>query len=262
MCSYETQEKISLKVFKDDIVEHSCDVIVNAANRELQHVGGVAKSILDAGGDEIQDECDAHVKAEGPLYEGECYSGNPGKLPCKRLIHAVGPRWDTDKRQKICKTLSVTCKRVLEEAMDYRSIALPAIGSGIYDIPKETCAEIMIDAAVEFSKKNANCALKEIHFVNIDETTSQVFLKKFREKFGEGSSFKDNQAKNSRRRFGSSVSRFRTKESKREKTQDTCEVLPRRVPGDFIITKRNIKISVVVGDLSTYKVMHMHYGFL
>ncbi len=38
----------------------------------------VAKSILDAGGDEIQDECDAHVKAEGPLYEGECYSGNPG----------------------------------------------------------------------------------------------------------------------------------------------------------------------------------------
>ncbi len=72
----------------------------------------------------------------------------------------MGPRWDSDKRQKICKTLSVTCKRVLEEAMNYRSIALPAIGSGIYDIPKETCAEIMIDAAKEFSEKKRQLCLE------------------------------------------------------------------------------------------------------
>ncbi len=259
-CSYETQEKISLKVLKDDIVAHGCDVIVNAANCDLKHVGGVAKSILDAAGREIQDECDAYVKAEGSLFEGEYYSGSPGKLPCKRLIHAVGPRWDISKREKICKTLGVTCTRVLEEAMNYQSIALPAIGSGIFGIPKETCADIMIDAAVKFSKKNANCALKEIHFVNIDETTSQVFLTKFRERFGGRSSFKENQAKNTGRRFGSSVSRPRAKENKREEPEVSPEVLPRRMPGDFIITKGNVKISVVVGDLSTYKVMHMHYG--
>ncbi len=258
-CSYETQEKISLKVLKDDIVAHGCDVIVNAANGDLKHVGGVAKSILDAGGKEIQDECDAYVKAEGYLFEGEYYSGSPGKLPCKRLIHAVGPRWDISKREKICKTLSVTCTKVLEEAMNYQSIALPAIGSGIFGIPKEICADIMIDAAVEFSKKNANCALKEVHFVNNDETTSQVFLTKFRERFGARSSFKDNQAKNTGRRFGSSVSRPRAKESKREELEVIPEVLPRRMPGDFIVTKGNVKISVVVGDLATYKVMHMHY---
>ena len=93
LCSYGTRKKVSLKVYKGDITAHRCDVIVNAANENLQHIGGVAKSIVDAGGKEIQYECDAHVKAEGKLYEGQCFSGSPGKLPCKRLIHAVGPRW-------------------------------------------------------------------------------------------------------------------------------------------------------------------------
>jgi poly [ADP-ribose] polymerase 10/14/15 len=255
LCSYETQEKVSLKVFKDDITAHGCDVVVNAANGDLNHIGGVAKSILDVGGNEIQEECDAFVKREGQLFDGECFSGSPGKLPCKRLIHAVGPRWDNSYPGKTCTTLRVTCMRALEEAKDYRSIAIPAIGSGIYGIPKDICADIMIEAAEKFGKEYDNCALKEIRFVNIDDTTSQVFLKKFREKFGGRSSFKDNQGKNTGRRFGSPVSRSHVKESKREEKNVTAEVLPRRKPGDFITTKGGMKISVAVGDLSTYKVM-------
>ena len=255
LCSYETRQKISLKVFNDDIVKHSCDVIVNAANGDLKHVGGVAKSILDAGGEEIQDECDEYIKAEGPLYEGEHFSGKSGNLPCKRLIHAVGPRWDDSKPEKICKTLRVTCKRVLEEAMDFRSIALPAIGSGIFGIPKEICADIMIEAAEEFGIKNPNCALKDIRFVNIDDKTSGVFLKKFREKFRGRSAFTDNQVLTySGRKFGSSITRSRSKDTKREEPEVTSDMSPKRMPGDFIITKRNMKISLVVGDLSTYKV--------
>ena len=204
--NYETREKISLKVFKDDIAEHSCDVIVNAANSELKHVAGVAKSILDVGGREIQDECDTYVNANGSLSQGKCFSGSPGNLPCKRLIHAVGPRWDVSKREKICKNLKVTCKNVFKEAFHYRSIALPAIGSGIFGIPKETCAEVMVETAVEFSKETTNCALEEIHFVNNDDATCQAFLKKFYEKFGRSPSLTDNEAKNYReRRSGSSV---------------------------------------------------------
>ena len=257
LCSYETREKILLKVFKDDIVAHSCDVIVNAANGDLKHVGGVAKSILDAGGKEIQDECDAYVKAEGSLFDGEYFSGSPGKLPCKRLIHAVGPRWDSRKGEKICKILKVTCSSVLKEAMNYRSIALPAIGSGIYGIPKETCADIMIQAAEEFSKENANCALKEIHFVNNDDVTSQVFLKKFLEKYGGRSSLTDNNKRNFIGRFGSSVARSQINENKQKESKVEAEVPLKRIPGDFIITNKKMKISVVVGDLSTYKVMQV-----
>ena len=257
LCSYETQENVSLKVFKGDITAHSCDVIVNAANGDLKHVGGVAKSILDAGGKEIQDECDAFVKAEGKLYEGQFYNGSPGKLGCKRLIHAVGPRWDSSKRDKTCKILSVTCNRVLEEAKSYRSIALPAIGSGIFGIPKDVCADIMIQAAQDFSKKHQNCALKEIHFVNIDDATGKVFVKEFLQKFRGRSSFENYQAKTPKSRFGSPESRSFAKTKEREKEVDPeNEVSIRtRVPGDFVITKRNMKISVVVGDLSTYKVV-------
>ena len=256
LCSFETPEKVSLKVYKGDITAHGSDVIVNAANDELKHIGGVAKSILDAGGKEIQDECNAHVKAKGKVFEGQCFSGSPGKLPCKRLIHAVGPQWDYNKREKICKTLRVTSMRVFEEAMGYRSIALPAIGSGVYGIPKEICADIMIKSAEEFSKKYDNSTLKEIHFVNIDDKTSQVFVKKFRETFGESSSFSGNQANNSSNRFGSFQSRpfFQAKERNRE-SNSPHQSLRRRKPDDFIITKDNMKISVVVGDLSKYKVI-------
>jgi poly [ADP-ribose] polymerase 10/14/15 len=264
LCSYETREKISLKVFNDDIVKHSCDVMVNAANSNLKHVGGVAKSILDAGGREIQDECDAHVNTEGSLFDGESFSGSPGKLPCKRLIHAVSPRWDVSKSEKICKTLRFTCRRVFEKAMDCQSIAIPAIGSGIFGIPKETCAEIMIEAAEEFAQKNPNSALKDIHFVNNDDVTCQVFLRKFREKFRGRPTFTDSLAMNySRSRFGPSKSRFQRKDSKPKKEPESAsEPLPQRKSGDFIITQRNMKISVVCGDLSTYKVLyhiHCHY---
>ena len=257
LCSYETQEKISLKVFKGDITVQGCEVIVNAANEELKHVGGVAKSILDAGGKEIQDECDAYVKAEGKLYEGELYNGSPGKLGCKRLIHAVGPRWDSTKREKIRKILSVTCTKVLEEAVTYRSIALPAIGSGIFGIPKNVCADVMIQAAQEFSKKNENCALEEIHFVNIDDASGKVFVEEFRRRFGGRSSFKNYQGNTPISKFRSSELRTRssiqTKERKKEVEPEDGK--RRRIPGNFVITKRNMKISVVVGDLSTYKVI-------
>ena len=256
LCSYETKEKISLKVYKGNITEHACDVIVNAANGDLKHIGGVAKSILDAGGREIQDECDTFVNKHGRLFDGECFSGRPGKLPCKRLVHAVGPRWDNSKRESVRKTLLVTCIKALEEAIDYRSIALPAIGSGVFGIPKEVCADIMIQAAEEFSTKHRNCALKEIHFVNNDDNTGGVFSKKFREKFGGRRSFKtSDQTASSRGRFDSSKVRFSSQKKTADKPKpDDARDVPRRKSGDFIVTRKNMTISVVVGDLSTHKV--------
>ncbi|XP_028392341.1 LOW QUALITY PROTEIN: protein mono-ADP-ribosyltransferase PARP14-like [Dendronephthya gigantea] len=256
LCSYETQEKISLKVYKDDITAHRCDVIVNAANGDLKHIGGVAKSILDAGGREIQDECDENVKENGKLFDGECFSGSPGKLPCKVLVHAVGPRWDSNNRKKTRKLLSVTCTKALEEAMQYQSIAIPAIGSGIFGVPKDVCAEVMIEAAEEFGRKYDNSSLREIHFVNNDDESGHVFVKKFREKFRGRPSFMDNEGNGNRRRARPSVQpRFRgTQPPKRtQEAYPTEDVSRRRKPDDLIITKQNMKISVVVGDLSTYK---------
>ncbi|XP_028392673.1 protein mono-ADP-ribosyltransferase PARP14-like [Dendronephthya gigantea] len=255
LCSHETREKILLKVYKDNITAHPCDVIVNAANGDLKHIGGVAKSILDAGGREIQDECDEHVKENGKLFDGQCFSGSPGKLPCKVLVHAVGPRWDASNREKICKLLSVTCTRALEEAIKYRSIALPAIGSGVYGIPKDVCAEIMIEAAEKFSRNHEDSSVKEIHFVNNDDASGHVFVKKFREKFGGRPSLIRNEEKPANSRFYASLkpsSQSVTKETAR-KAVSIQDDLQKRKSDDSIFTTQNMKISVVVGDLATYK---------
>ncbi|XP_028392654.1 protein mono-ADP-ribosyltransferase PARP14-like [Dendronephthya gigantea] len=251
LCSYETREKVVMKVYKGDLTIHRCDVIVNAANGDLNHAGGLAGSLLVAGGNEIQEECDAYVKAEGRLYDGECFNGSPGKLPCKRLIHAVAHRWDSSKQDKVCKTLRVTCIRVLEEAKAYRSIALPALGSGIYGIPKDVCADIMIDAAEEYSKTCDNCLLKEIHFVNNDDESGQAFVKKFQAKFGGRTLFKKDQ-KMGGSRFCPAESIFQNEESDREESEVLAEALPRQRADNFMI-KGNMKILVAVGDLSTYK---------
>ena len=257
LCSYETPEKISLKVYKDNITAHPCDVIVNAANGDLKHVGGVAKSILDVGGREIQEECDKYVKENGMLFDGECFSGSPGKLPCKVLVHAVGPRWDSNKQEKICRLLSVTFIRALQKAMKYKSVAVPAIGSGVFGIPKDVCVDVMIEAAEKFSKENDESSLKEIHFVNNDDASGQVFVKKFREKFGGRSSFISNEAKTNKGRFRPTKPRFQVKSGESAKKPEPSDVSRKRKPDDFIFTKQNIKISIAVGDLSKYKVMHL-----
>jgi poly [ADP-ribose] polymerase 10/14/15 len=255
LCSYETKEKITFMVFKGDITAHRCDVIVNAANEDLKHIGGVAKSILDAGGKEIQKECDDHVKTKGKVYEGQCFNGSPGRLPCKRLIHAVGPHWDSRNREKVCNILRVTCLRVLEEAMSYRSIALPAIASGVFGIPKDVCAEVMIKAAEEFSKKYSSSALKEIHFVNNDDRSGQAFATILRQRFSESSSFRSNKSSTSSSRSGILKPQFYrhiNERNRQSNPQDDGLQGPKR--GDSIETKEGLKISVVVGDLSTHKV--------
>ena len=77
-----------------DITEFRADVIVNAANEELKHIGGVADSVLKKGGQVIQQESDRYVRSHGSLKPGEIWLSHVvGNLSCSALIHAVGPRW-------------------------------------------------------------------------------------------------------------------------------------------------------------------------
>ena len=69
VCSYVTPENKKIWLYKGDITKHRVDVVVNAANTALEHVGGVAKAIVDAGGKEIQDDCRKHVAQKGNLLD-------------------------------------------------------------------------------------------------------------------------------------------------------------------------------------------------
>ncbi|KAJ7385191.1 Poly (ADP-ribose) polymerase [Desmophyllum pertusum] len=93
LCSFLTPEGKKIMVFKDNICDRNVEVIVNAANSKLHHEGGVSKAIAEAAGDVMKDECDRYIIDRGPILEGQVVVTSAGKLPFKKVIHAVGPYW-------------------------------------------------------------------------------------------------------------------------------------------------------------------------
>ena len=177
VCMARTQEMKQILLYIGDITEFDkADAIVNAANGDLQHVGGVAGAIATKGGPIIQQESSQYVRRCGRLDDGDVWlTTKVGTLPCKALIHAVGPRWsggDFDEEDLLSKALTQS----LLVACEYHSIAFPAISSGIFGFPIDRCAHTLVDAAVTFYKKNPLSELQEINFVVFKQSDVQAFV--------------------------------------------------------------------------------------
>lgn len=172
-----------LTVVQDDITNEQVDAIVNAANENLAHGGGVAGAISRKGGEAIQHESTAWVKEHGKVDTGSAAITGAGKLPCKHVIHAVGPVWGTgDEVEK----LSGAIKSVLDLAEDHglKNISFPAISSGIFGFPKELCASTFFDTVENWLDDNPERSLQEIRFCNFDEPTAKIFEREARRRFG------------------------------------------------------------------------------
>ncbi|XP_078466482.1 protein mono-ADP-ribosyltransferase PARP14-like isoform X2 [Lampetra planeri] len=185
-----TLNKITVSVQKGDLQHHCVDVVVNAANRQLNHAGGLAKSLLDAGGKIIQDESDIIVHNKGGiLMEGDAVFTKAGALPCKALIHAIGPDWDSNLAEIKINTLKQTVHKSLRLAADkkYESIAIPAISSGIFEFPLQPCCETIMSTVKEFCETDANdsSTLKDIRLVNNDDITVMMMKESFITVFGQ-----------------------------------------------------------------------------
>ena len=163
-----------------DITEFRADVIVNVANEDLKHIGGVADSVLKKGGQAIQDASDRYRKSHGKLSAGDVWlSPVVGRLPCLALVHAVGPRWQGNPagRQQLRKV----CINSLKAAKDYNSIAIPAISSGMFGCPMDQCAEVMISATVEFCRKaQATFPLDDINIVLFQQSDAIHFIRQLK----------------------------------------------------------------------------------
>ena len=180
---------VKISVYQGDITEERVDAIVNAANERLQHVGGVALAISSRGGRVIDRESSDIIKSRGPVKVGEAVHTSSGNLHCTYVIHAVGPEWWKEGAKNSKKHLRVACMNSLYEAeeVEVDSIALPAISSGIYGMPKEVCAEIMFDAVEEYSTQlvpQQGYAVTDVRFVNIDDATVKVFREEFVKRYG------------------------------------------------------------------------------
>ncbi|MGA2113085.1 MAG: macro domain-containing protein [Anaerolineales bacterium] len=161
-----------------DLTQEKVDAIVNAANAYLQHGGGVAGAIVRRGGQVVQTESDAWRRAHGPARPDHPAITGPGALPCKAIIHAVGPVWGEGDEEAKLHT-AVYSALVLAEERGFSSIALPAISTGIFGFPKRRGAQVILEATLDFCRLRAVSPLREIHFTVIDRPTLEIFRDEF-----------------------------------------------------------------------------------
>ncbi|XP_062954295.1 protein mono-ADP-ribosyltransferase PARP9 isoform X2 [Cynocephalus volans] len=171
--------ELELSVWKDDLTRHAVDAVVNAANEELLHGGGLALALVKAGGLEIQEESGRFVAKFGKIPVGEIAITRAGKLPCKLIIHAVGPRWVERDRQGCIHKLQKAIVSILNYVghnHDIKTVAIPAVSSGIFQFPLDLCTQTIVKTIkTYFQEKQVASNLKEIHLVSNEDPTVAAF---------------------------------------------------------------------------------------
>jgi O-acetyl-ADP-ribose deacetylase (regulator of RNase III) len=164
-------------IIAGDLVEQDVDAIVNAANNDLVLGGGVAGAIRSRGGPSIQEECDAH----GPVKIGEAALTGAGELATRNVIHAasmaLGGRTTAD---SLRSAMDNALRLAHEHAV--KTIAIPAVGTGIAGFPMEECATVMAGSLRKALADGWKPA--EVRFVLFGDGARRTFEASFRNAFG------------------------------------------------------------------------------
>ena len=182
LAEYRLTSGATIALVQGDLTEARLDAIVNAANASLQHGGGLAAAISRRGGPSIQLESDAWIQRHGLARHDRPAVTGAGQLPCRYVIHAVGPVWgEGDEDRK----LGVAVHAALESAatLQLASLGLPAISTGIFGFPKARAAPIILQAIVDFFASHPATSLQRVEVVLLDMPTIEVFQESFAERF-------------------------------------------------------------------------------
>lgn len=163
-----------LRLFKGDITERDVDAIVNPANSELIHGGGVAGLIVKRGGQIIQEESNKI----GYLPVGKAAITSAGSLKAKYVIHTVGPIYgEGDEDNKLKNAIINTLKLADEKGI--KSISIPAISAGIFGFPKDRCAKILVWETKKYLKEHPEGSLQIVEFCIYNDDVLTFFKKEF-----------------------------------------------------------------------------------
>jgi O-acetyl-ADP-ribose deacetylase (regulator of RNase III) len=164
-----------IKIHKGDITKLKVDAIVNAANTTLLGGGGVDGAIHRAAGKELLEEC----KKLNNCKTGEAKITKGYNLSVKNVIHTVGPVWNGGKHNE--EELLASCYRnSLKLAIEngIKSIAFPAISTGVYSFPLERATKIALDEVTKFLKKNDE--IEKVIIVCFDDETYNTYQRTFK----------------------------------------------------------------------------------
>ena len=164
-------------IISGDLVEQEVDAIVNAANNDLQLGGGVAGAIRRAGGPGIQDECDAL----GPVRVGEAAITGAGRLRARYVIHAASMSLG-GRTTRVALRSSMDDVFRLARIHEVRSLAVPAVGTGIAGFPIDECARVMAESLK--AALTGGWRASEVRFVLFGEDAKTPFEAAFWTVFG------------------------------------------------------------------------------
>ncbi len=172
-----------------DLLAAPVDVIVNPANGSLSHGGGVAGQIAQQGGDVIQQESDLFIKEHGTLESGMVAMTAAGLLSYEAVIHAVGPKMgEGDEQRKIQQAVSRSLQ--LCDMHDWKSVAFPAISSGIFGVPIEISARAFFRAITSYWDARMDISPEKV-IICLTEKNFLPFLHAFRQESFERDGGKD-----------------------------------------------------------------------
>ncbi|MDR1685506.1 MAG: O-acetyl-ADP-ribose deacetylase [Desulfovibrio sp.] len=158
-----------IRVITGDITRQDTDAIVNAANSSLLGGGGVDGAVHRAAGPELKEES----RRLAPCPTGEARTTKGYRLPAARVIHTVGPVWQGGTCNEAA-LLAAAYRNSLREALRVgaRSIAFPAVSTGVYGYPQKEAALVAASTVLEVLRDNAD--IDEVRFVCFSEASAEA----------------------------------------------------------------------------------------
>lgn len=172
--------KISAR--QGDITEQpDMDAIVNAANTDLILGAGVAGAIRHKGGEAV----DRESRAKGPIKLGEAVATTAGNLSNKYVIHAAAMGYRDEDHRVPKRPGSLTSDEILYKStqsslrvaceLKLKSVAFPALGTGVANFPMEECAKALIQAVRDFDREHSQKSIEQVVFVLFDSQSFRIF---------------------------------------------------------------------------------------